>query len=150
MMYSNDIDIPMRIFFQMSGKLDVSTWFGEKGKKENTQVCRFGVIGLPNAGKSTLTNWLAGGTISAVSVRPETTRKPVLGAFTDGQKQAWTHPLSAVAFWYLTAARSFEFFRVWKRLNIFLLFWVQKGGLPVLLLVQFFLCALDLHALCNV
>lgn len=50
-------------------------------------MCRFGVVGLPNAGKSTLTNWLAGGTISAVSVRPETTRKPVLGAFTDGNKQ---------------------------------------------------------------
>jgi predicted GTPase len=67
--------------------------------KGKTKACRFGVIGLPNAGKSTLTNWLAGGTISAVSVRPETTRKPVLGAFTDGRKQAWPAALSAVAFW---------------------------------------------------
>ena len=51
------------------------------------RLLRLGLIGVPNAGKSTLTNWLVGGTVSAVSVRPETTRRAALGAFNDGNAQ---------------------------------------------------------------
>jgi predicted GTPase len=52
-------------------------------------LLRVGLIGMPNAGKSTIVNRLAGGTVSAASVRPETTRRPVLGALTIGDSQVW-------------------------------------------------------------
>lgn len=51
------------------------------------RLLRLGFLGRPNAGKSTLVNRLAGGTVSAVSVRTETTRRPVLGALTLGDTQ---------------------------------------------------------------
>jgi ribosome biogenesis GTPase A len=53
-------------------------------------LLRMGLVGVPNAGKSTLTNWLVGGTVSAVSIRPETTRRVALGAFHDGSVQVCT------------------------------------------------------------
>lgn len=56
--------------------------------REEQRMLRLGVVGIPNAGKSTLTNALVGGTVSAVSVRPETTRQPALGCFTDDLSQA--------------------------------------------------------------
>lgn len=52
-----------------------------------TQLLRLGIVGNPNAGKSSLTNYLVGGKVSAVSSRPETTRLATLGAFTDGTTQ---------------------------------------------------------------
>lgn len=61
--------------------------------REEQRMLRLGVVGIPNAGKSTLTNALVGGTVTAVSVRPETTRQPVLGCFTEGNSQA-RHALS--------------------------------------------------------
>ena len=51
------------------------------------RLLRIGFVGIPNAGKSTLTNCLVGGTVSAVSIRPETTRRAALGAFVDGSTQ---------------------------------------------------------------
>jgi hypothetical protein len=51
------------------------------------RLLRVGLIGVPNAGKSTLTNVLVGGTVTAVSVRPETTRRAALGAFVEGCAQ---------------------------------------------------------------
>ena len=55
--------------------------------KLKKRLLRVGLVGIPNAGKSTLTNWLVGGTVSAVSIRPETTRKVALGAFHDASTQ---------------------------------------------------------------
>lgn len=55
--------------------------------REDQRLLRLGVVGIPNSGKSTLTNALVGGTITAVSVRPETTRQPVLGCYTHGNSQ---------------------------------------------------------------
>jgi predicted GTPase len=54
------------------------------------KLLRLGLVGIPNAGKSTLTNLLVGGTVSAVSIRPETTRRAALGAFNDGNTQVWS------------------------------------------------------------
>jgi ribosome biogenesis GTPase A len=55
------------------------------------RLIRLGLVGMPNAGKSSLTNFLAGGTVTAVSVRPETTRQAALGAFVDGPTQVRLH-----------------------------------------------------------
>ena len=55
-----------------------------------TRLLRVGVVGIPNAGKSELTNYLVGGKVTAVSPRPETTRLATLGAFTDGTTQVRT------------------------------------------------------------
>jgi small GTP-binding protein len=46
-----------------------------------------GVLGVPNAGKSTLTNALAGSKVSAVSDKTNTTTRSRLGAFTAGPTQ---------------------------------------------------------------
>jgi hypothetical protein len=37
-------------------------------KRQTRMLHRFGIVGLPNAGKSTVTNWLVGGTVSAVRI----------------------------------------------------------------------------------
>lgn len=46
-----------------------------------------GVIGLANAGKSTLVNQLVGEKVAIVSAKPQTTRKRVLGVYTSEQGQ---------------------------------------------------------------
>lgn len=45
------------------------------------------ILGRPNSGKSTLINNLVGKKISIVSIRPETTRKPVEGLYWDERGQ---------------------------------------------------------------
>ncbi len=49
-----------------------------------TDISRAGfaaIIGAPNAGKSTLTNWLVGGKVSIVTHKVQTTRFPLRGVF---------------------------------------------------------------------
>ena len=49
-----------------------------------TEINRAGfvaIIGAPNAGKSTLTNWLVGGKVSIVTHKVQTTRFPLRGVF---------------------------------------------------------------------
>lgn len=49
-----------------------------------TSITRAGfaaIIGAPNAGKSTLTNWLVGGKVSIVTHKVQTTRFPLRGVF---------------------------------------------------------------------
>lgn len=45
------------------------------------------VVGLPNAGKSTLVNTLVGERVSIVSSKPQTTRQKITGVFTDKNSQ---------------------------------------------------------------
>ena len=55
-----------------------------------TDISRAGftaIIGAPNAGKSTLTNWLVGGKVSIVTHKVQTTRFPLRGVFQHGDAQ---------------------------------------------------------------
>ncbi|KAL3152760.1 hypothetical protein ABBQ38_012347 [Trebouxia sp. C0009 RCD-2024] len=54
---------------------------------DEQQLLQVGVVGAPNAGKSTLTNALVGSKVSAVSPKTNTTNVPMLGAWTEGAKQ---------------------------------------------------------------
>ena len=51
------------------------------------RTLRVAVLGVPNAGKSTLVNALTGAKVSAVSPKTNTTATPCLGAFTSGEAQ---------------------------------------------------------------
>ena len=46
------------------------------------------MLGLPNAGKSTLTNTIIGEKVSIITAKPQTTRQRVLGIWTEGNFQA--------------------------------------------------------------
>ena len=46
-----------------------------------------GLVGLPNAGKSTLVNQVLGEKVGIVSKKPQTTRRRVLGIFNDEESQ---------------------------------------------------------------
>jgi GTP-binding protein Era len=53
----------------------------------DARVVRVALVGLANAGKSTLLNALVGSPLAAVSDKPHTTRRGILGAFTRGNAQ---------------------------------------------------------------
>ncbi|EPZ35873.1 P-loop containing nucleoside triphosphate hydrolase domain-containing protein [Rozella allomycis CSF55] len=53
----------------------------------NAKCARIGLIGPPNAGKSTLLNKLIGEPLSAVSSKAQTTRKEVVGIWTENENQ---------------------------------------------------------------
>lgn len=48
------------------------------------RLAQVGIVGAPNAGKSSLTNALAGRKVAAVSARTNTTSAARLATFTDG------------------------------------------------------------------
>lgn len=54
---------------------------------ENSMSLSVAVIGLPNAGKSTLVNELVGTRISSISKRPHTTRRNIVGIMNDNLVQ---------------------------------------------------------------
>lgn len=58
-----------------------------KQESPNSKLLRVAIIGEANSGKSTLTNYLTGQKISAVTQVPHTTRKQTLGAFMVGHSQ---------------------------------------------------------------
>jgi GTP-binding protein Era len=53
----------------------------------DARVARVALVGLANAGKSTLLNALLGSSVAAVSAKAHTTRRGIVGAFTRGPAQ---------------------------------------------------------------
>lgn len=53
----------------------------------NTKMGQVAIIGKPNAGKSTLLNSILGVKLSIVTPKPQTTRKTVLGIYSEGNTQ---------------------------------------------------------------
>ncbi|KAL8513256.1 hypothetical protein ACS0TY_019458 [Phlomoides rotata] len=56
-------------------------------KEEDQKSLAVGIIGAPNAGKSSLTNFMVGSKVSAVSRKTNTTTNEVLGVLTKGDTQ---------------------------------------------------------------
>lgn len=63
---------------------------------EKQRLLRVGLLGVPNSGKSQLTNRLVGTKVTAVSSKVNTTVLPHLGAFVDGDTQVVLHDLPGV------------------------------------------------------
>ncbi|RWS28809.1 GTPase Era-like protein [Leptotrombidium deliense] len=59
----------------------------EKQQPENAKLNRVAIIGMPNSGKSTITNQLIGVKVSAVSSKVHTTRKNVVGIVVEKDTQ---------------------------------------------------------------
>lgn len=56
-------------------------------REEDQKSLAVGIIGAPNAGKSTLTNYMVGSKVAAVSRKTNTTTHEILGAMTKGDTQ---------------------------------------------------------------
>ncbi|KAJ2776021.1 hypothetical protein H4R18_005907 [Coemansia javaensis] len=61
--------------------------FGAFEQPADAEVARVVLLGVANAGKSTLVNRLVGSDVSIVSPRPQTTRARIMAAATAGRKQ---------------------------------------------------------------
>ncbi|KAJ8758734.1 hypothetical protein K2173_000455 [Erythroxylum novogranatense] len=59
----------------------------EEVREEDQKSLAVGIIGAPNAGKSSLTNYVVGTKVSAVSRKTNTTTHEVLGVMTKGETQ---------------------------------------------------------------
>ncbi|CAM9171618.1 unnamed protein product [Ectocarpus sp. 6 AP-2014] len=64
---------------------------GSMPDPRNQRVLHAAVAGLPNAGKSTLLNYMVGDKVSAVSAKRHTTRENTLGVMTVGRTQVFFH-----------------------------------------------------------
>jgi small GTP-binding protein len=69
---------------QLEHKYKITPYFDQP---KNPKILQVSVIGMPNAGKSTLVNHLVGTKVSAVSKKVHTTRKNVLGIKVEGSTQ---------------------------------------------------------------
>lgn len=59
----------------------------EEVREEDQKSLAVGIVGAPNAGKSTLTNYLVGTKVAAVSRKTNTTIHEILGVMTNGDTQ---------------------------------------------------------------
>lgn len=77
-----------KIYFAEPTETDLNPHlYPVKNVPENARSAQIAVVGVANAGKSTLINRLIGVKISAVSPRPQTTREQVLGVYTKDNVQ---------------------------------------------------------------
>lgn len=68
--------------------MDLDAYFGHKAEKADYKSGFVGLIGRPNAGKSTLLNQVLGQKVAIVSDKPQTTRTKIQGIYTDDDMQA--------------------------------------------------------------